>query len=44
MTQPLEVLAIYRGVGFDLNAGDLAQPVFQNEIDLDIGLRAVMPE
>jgi hypothetical protein len=44
MAQSLEVLAVYRGAGLDFDAGDLAQTVFQDEIDLDVGLRAVVPE
>jgi hypothetical protein len=41
MAQTIEVFAVHRGAGLDFNAGDLAQTVLQDEINLDIGLRAV---
>lgn len=44
MAQALEVCAVDAGAGLDLNSGELAQAIFQHEINLDVGLGAVVPE
>ena len=43
VAQALESGTVDAGAGFDLDAGQPAHPVFQYEIDFDIGLRSVMP-
>ena len=44
MAQALEVFAVHRGAGFDLDTADVARSVFQDEVRLDVRLGAVMPQ
>ena len=44
MAQALEVFAVHRGTGLDLDTGDLAEAVFKDEVNFNIALGTVVPQ